>query len=190
MALCVRPQLLPQNFIFEAGSGCIDWYKSEGVHDKRWKGVVFNMTWDDGEKESIIKYWMIWHYISDIFVACWPWGSAYTIAPLSQYIACYCITCHLWDINVLNKQDFCLEIMLCQLLGQHWSATQACSTSHPGSRENWQMQNFSDCYHHLLPPLHLQTRQCAPDNHVSDLVVICMLSHLWMNMALLCTALE
>ena len=57
-------------------------------------------------------------------------------------------------------------------------------------------QNFPDCFHHLWLPLHLQMRQCAPDNHVLDLVVICTLSPLrtlllhaallllWLHMAL------
>ena len=66
----------------------------------------------------------------------------------------------------------CLEIMLCQLLGQHWSAMRARSAS-LGCADK--AQKFSDRFHHLP-----QMRQCAPDNHVLDLVVVCTLSPLWM----------
>ena len=62
--------------------------------------------------------------------------------------------------------------MLCQLLGQHWSVTWAHSVSRPGSRACWQITKIS---WPLPPPLHLQMKQHAPDNHVLDLVVVCML---------------
>ena len=69
----------------------------------------------------------------------------------------------------------CLERMLCQVLGQHWSAMWACRTS-LGSRACWQRHKISWL---LPPPPHLQMRHHAPDNHILDLVVICTLSPLW-----------
>ena len=57
--------------------------------------------------------------------------------------------------------------MLCQLLGQHWSAMQAHSAI-PGHADKAQI--FSN----HPPPPHL--RQHAPNNHVLDLVVACMVS--------------
>ena len=59
----------------------------------------------------------------------------------------------------------CLQIMLCQLLGQHWSATRARSAS-PGSRPHRKLPHRFTALYHLSPPLHLQMRQRAPDNHV------------------------
>ena len=70
-------------------------------------------------------------------------------------------------------------MMLCQVLGQHWSATWACSVSQglghaDKSKKFPNRSTTSNCFH--------QMRQCAPNNHILDLVVICMLSPLHMSL--------
>ena len=53
----------------------------------------------------------------------------------------------------------------------------------PGSRVCWQITPRHKILWPLPPPLHLQMRQHAPNNHILDLVVICMLSPLWTSLS-------
>ena len=61
------------------------------------------------------------------------------------------------------------------------------STQHepPGSRVCWQIMPRCKIFRLLPPPPppHPQTRQHAPNNHVLDLVVVCMLSPLWTSLS-------
>ena len=90
------------------------------------------------------------------------------------------------NINILNELGGCMWVFLRKLMSELVSNA---STQHepPGSRVCWQITPRRKIPDHVPPPLHLQTRQRAPDNHVLDLVVVCTLSSL--QMSLLCTAL-
>ena len=98
------------------------------------------------------------------------------------------------EYQYIKQGLWCLWVFLHKLMSE--LVSNASVQHEPGSRVWWQITPRCKIFWPLPPPLHPQTRQRAPNNHILDLVVVCMLSPLrtlshvallliWLHMATL-----